>query len=245
MTNSLQAITKVLKCATSRWENAEQAFQDLPVGQVVIVHLLNYGHQSVVRVEKAEDINKLMYSAEYKYAQILGCYCFDVGTWGLMFSLLQLNSTSQEVPELFEEQLMRRLLLMADVRHDLTMPVPEDMEEFYLSIVGDEQCINLTVDVASSDHKVEGFLIGHLMAPKGTVAMYWPAIIMERESFRRAEEWLPEKFFQEFLGSPGRDNVPFPGMGAPGSKDFPRHAPSSATEGLSRVRNGQAGKDLG
>ncbi len=199
VTTVLQAITKALKNATSRWEAVEPAFLKLPEGQVVVVHMLIHGHQSVTRLEKPDDITKNRLTIALSHTQILGYYRFDGGTWELASTMLTaVAATIKGEPLLFEEQVLEKVLAHAVVRDDLTTPVPEDEEEFFLHRVGDEQCI--TMAVAGGDFSlVPEHPLGRLTAPKGTVGLYWPVIENERESARRARDL--SSLLGELIGS--------------------------------------------
>lgn len=188
MSTGLQAITKALKSALSRWEAVEPAFLKLPDGQVVVVHLLSHGHQSVAKVDKPEDITKQVLAFALSNVQILGYYRFDGNTWELVSDMLDaIDASTKDKPKLFEQELLEHLLVPVTVRSDLSAPVPDDMEEFFLHRVGDEQCIAMAV--AGDDFAlVPEHPLGRFTAPKGTVAMYWPAIEKERENARRASE---------------------------------------------------------
>ncbi len=276
MTTGLQAITKVLKSATSRWEAVEPAFLKLPEGQVVIVHLLNHGHQSVAKVEKPEDITTQRHAFALSHVQILGYYRFDGSTWELASDMLDaIDRASKDEPELFEEQLLTRLLVSAAVRADLTTPVPEDMEEFFLHRVGDEQCVQMAV--AGEDFAlVPERPLGCLMVPKGTVALYWPAIEKERENVRAQREMSSSlaaalgAFMSSLVDENNHDHEhggerkgpfgrmfrrrntePAPGMGASEGKDFRSHESEDrgeqpyVTAGLAGTRKGEAASDIG
>ncbi len=277
MTTGLQGITKALKSALSRWEAVHPAFLKLPEGQVVVVHLLNRGHQSVAQVMKPEDITKQVLAFALSNVQILGYYRFDGSTWGLVSDMLDAIDMAgkDDKPNLFEEQLLEHLLVPVTVRSDLSAPVPDNMEEFFLHRVGDEQCIAMAV--AGDDFALlPEHPLGRFTAPQGTVAMYWPAIEKERESARAQREI--SSFLGDILGAAfavvhdhasheepdetpptGRSRrwtrhssaEPAPGMGASEGKDFqPRESedrgePPYVSAGLAGTRRGQAASDIG
>lgn len=275
MTTGLQAITKALKSGVSRWEAVQPAFLHLPDGEVVVVHLLNHGHQSVAQVVEPEDITKQVLAFALSNIQILGYYRFDGSTWELISDMLDaIDASTKDAPKLFEEQLLEHLLVPVTVRSDLSAPVPDDVEEFFLHRVGDEQCIAMAV--AGDDFAlVPEHPLGRFTAPKGTVAMYWPAIEKERENARRASEL--GSLLGNLLGTafavvhdhsshedtdeapPTRSRrwwrrssaEPAPGMGASEGKDFqPRESedrgePPYVSAGLAGTRSGQAASDIG
>lgn len=159
---------------------------------------------------------------------------------------------------LFEEELLERLLAVAEVRDDLVAPVPEGMEEFFLHRVGTEQAI-VMAPAEEDIFNVPEHPLGRLIAPKGTVARYWPAIEMERETKRKARnlidslftsinesshEETDERTRSRFRRTAAAAHTePAPGMGASESKD--RGEPPYVPASLAGTRRGQAGKDLG
>lgn len=260
MITGLQAITKALKSATSRWEAVKPAFLKLPEGQVVVVHLLVHGQQMVGRMVSPEDINMLPRSIPSSGClQILGYYRFIESTWELASDLIfAIEESKKDAPMLFEEELLERLLAVAEVRDDLVAPVPEGMEEFFLHRVGTEQAI-VMAPAEEDIFNVPEHPLGRLIAPKGTVARYWPAIEMERETKRKARnlidslftsinesshEETDERTRSRFRRTAAAAHTePAPGMGASESKD--RGEPPYVPASLAGTRRGQAGKDLG
>ena len=249
--------------ATSRWAAVAPAFLKLPEGQVVVVHVLIRGEQFVGRVSMPAEITSQARAIQSLGIQTLRFYRFDAGLWEMAWKLLQaIDESTKNAPKLFEEELLKRLLSEGVVRDDLITPVPDDMEEFFLHRVGTEQAI-VMASAEEDIFNVPENPLGRLIAPKGTVAMYWPAIEKERDDVRKAREQDP------ILGTPfvvihhhssqeetdertrsrfRRNRVttetePVPGMGASESKD--RGEPSYVPAGLARTRRGQAGQDLG